>query len=358
LKRLSKKKDPKLLDSIRQFLEKYNKNFDYENILTILTALTNPDEVNRDHYSRIFVDMYPNHKGDYAEIINKMYETVCNCCTAPFNQGTSKYLEPERLESIFEVTYDPLIGVFLSRRGRGQLIFSTNYDPSIELWCQKRFLKCIDGTNHTNNPEINQVRDSTYHLKEVREILNEKNYEEIPLIRLHGSVWTYEFPSEKMVKFTVPKDCLFFSDLYTDIIEQKPLLIFPGQEERLRRAQWDPLYQFFKEQLKGDCLFIGYSFRHDVINEPILDNLENEQITKLGILTPNPQKNLVNLFQGKRIPKNTVIEMPTKFGEPNAIVELDSKWVRHMLGTRFTDRGGFLRRASNWKMGREEKYVK
>lgn len=361
IEKIIHKNNPKLLDGIRKFLDRYNKDFDYENILTILTALTNPDEVNRDHYSHLFVDMYPNHKGDYAEIINKMHETVCNCCTVPFNKATSKYLEPERLESIFEITYDPLIGVPLSRMRnvpRGQLIFSTNYDPSIELWCQKRFLKCIDGTDHTNNPQINQVRNSTYHLQEVGKVQSKKTSEEIPLIRLHGSVWTYELPSAKMVKFNVPKDLLLFSDLYKDIIVQKPVLIFPGQEERLRRAQWDPFYQFFKDQLTGDCLFIGYSFRHEVINEPILDNLENGRIKKLGVLTPNPRKNLANLFQGRRIPKNKIIEMPAKFGEPNAIVELGIKWIPHMLEIRYTRKDGFLRNASDWKKRREEQYVK
>lgn len=359
--KIIRKNNPRLLDSIRKFLDRYNKNFNYENILTVLTALTNPDEVNRDHYSHLFVDMYPHHKGDYAEIISKMYEAVCNCCTAPFSRAMSEYLEPERLESIFEITYDPLIGVPLQRMsdvGKGQLIFSTNYDPSIELWCQKRFLKCIDGTIQINNPEINQVRNSTDHLEEVREVQNRKNFEEIPLIRLHGSVWTYELPSAKMIKFNVSKDRLAFSDLYHDLIRQKPVLIFPGQEERLRRAQWDPLYQFFKERLTDDCLFIGYSFRHDVINEPILDNLENERIKKLGVLAPNPKKNFANLFQERRIPKDKIIEMPAKFGDSDAIAELGFKWIPHMLGLRYTQKGAFLRNASNWKKGREKRYVK
>jgi hypothetical protein len=304
--------------------------------------------------------MYPNHKGDYAEIINKMHETVCNCCTMPFNQATSKYLEPEKLESIFEITYDPLIGVPLLYRRNvagGQLIFSTNYDPSIELWCHKRFLNCIDGTNHTNNPEINQVSNSVSHLQEVRKIQNEENSENIFLIRLHGSVWTYELPSTKMIKMNVPNDRLLFSDLYKDVIEQKPVIIFPGQEERLRRAQWDPFYQFFKEQLRGDCLFIGYSFRHEVINEPILDNLKNGRIKKLGVLTPNPKKNLENLFQGRRIPKNQIIEMPAEFGKPNAIEELCLKWAPHMLKIRYRYESGLLDEAADWKKRREKEHI-
>lgn len=184
---------PLLINDIRKFLERNNKDFDYENIITILTALTSPDEVNIDHYSHSFAGTYPDHKRDYTDVIDKMYEIVCNCCIAPFDQRENKYLKPEKLESIFKITYDPLIGVPMSRAREGpQLIFSTNYDPSVELWCQKRFLKCIDGTSDTNNPEIKQVLNSERSLKEIREKARAKKQFEVPLIRLHGSVWSYE----------------------------------------------------------------------------------------------------------------------------------------------------------------------
>ena len=97
-----------------------------------------------------------------------MYEMVCSCCSAPFEQGREEYITPDRLESFFERTYDPLIGVPLSRE-RGQLIFSTNYDPSVELWCQKRFLPCIDGTKDINNPEVKQMLQRSYLKKQIQE---------------------------------------------------------------------------------------------------------------------------------------------------------------------------------------------
>lgn len=142
------------------------------------------------------------------------------------------------------------------------------------------------------------------------------------------------------------------------MFRQKPVLIFPGQEERLRRAQWDPFYQFFKEQLTDNCLFIGYSFRHDVINEPILDNLSNGKIKKLGILTPNPQKNLKNLFRGRQIPVDRIVEMPARFGEPDAVVELSNKWIPHMLGFKYRYPGGLLKEVSSWKETREKTYIR
>ncbi len=80
--RIIKQKNPSLLKDIRDFLRRNNKDDNYENMLIILTALTNPSEVSRDHYSLFFRDTYPDHIRDYTEIIDKMHDIVCNCCTA------------------------------------------------------------------------------------------------------------------------------------------------------------------------------------------------------------------------------------------------------------------------------------
>lgn len=346
-------KSPSLLSDIKKFLQTYSKDFDYENILTILTALTNPRQVNRDHYSLSFRETYPNHKGDYTKIINKMHEIICNCCTAPFDQETKKYLKPRKLESIFQNTYDLLMGVPLYGE-RDELVFSTNYDPSIELWCQKRFLNCVDGTKQTDNPELKQVLRNELALKAIRA---KAHANATYLIRLHGSVWTYEFPGTHTLKFNLPRGRLLFSDLYENTFRQKPIIIFPGQEERLRRDQWDPFYQFFKEQLKGHCLFIGYSFRHDVINAPILDNLKNGRISKLGVLAPKPQKNLNNLFRGEQIPEDQIIEMPAKFGKADAAWQINSKWWKSK-GTYSSSPAELKNAAARWRETREKEYIR
>ena len=277
---------------------------------------------------------------------------------SPFDQRRRKYLKPEKLESIFNNTYDLLIGYHLAR-SRREMVFSTNYDPSVELWCQKRFLNCLDGTQATNNPELRQIRRSEHTLKKIR-AKGWMEESEFPLIRLHGSVWTYELahrqaPSAKSMKFNMPRSRVFFSDLYEDTLKQKPAIIFPGQEERLRRAQWDPFYQLFKEQLTRYCLFIGYSFRHDVINLPIFDNLNNGRITKLGILAPNPQKNLDNLLRGRQIQKDQIVLIPARFGEADAMWQLNVKWFSH-LGPYPPHRETFLRSASKWKEAREKEH--
>jgi len=125
-------RNPNLLSDIDSF---YKENVgiepDFEMMLTQLTAYTYPSQVDPTHHSLIFANMYSKYKDNYSQLINEMYNEVCSTCTAPFIQGTDKYLEPDKLEEIFTTTYDALIGMPWSRLGlKNTLIFSTNYDPS------------------------------------------------------------------------------------------------------------------------------------------------------------------------------------------------------------------------------------
>jgi len=350
--KILEKSNQNLLKDIKNFLADLNRDYNFEIILTILIALTNPSDVSRVHFSHSFGNRYPKYRKDYNDVIEEVYSIICERCTSPFNSLKDNYLNPEDLESIFQITYDSLIG-YQKIHEKNELIFTTNYDPSIEIWCQKRFLKCVDGFIDTNNPEIKQPIVRKEFLEKIR-----LQKDLVNLIRLHGSVWTYEAGSGKTIKFTKPRDRLQFVDSYEHILKKTPILIFPGQESRLSRDEWYQLYQYFREQLQGNCLFVGYSFRHDVINQPIEDNLKNGQITNLGILAPNPDENIKNLFQDRPFPENKIVKMPAKFGELNALRELSQKWYRiTRLGP---DRGeqNVKHQALIWKNKIEDQYIK
>lgn len=346
------KNDQDLLKDIKNFLTGSNRAYNFENILTVLTVLTNPSEVARYHYSHSFVSSYPDYRKDYSDIIDEIFSIICERCTSPFNNINDKYLKPDELESIFQITYDSLIGYQQMYRDYEQ-IFTTNYDPSLEIWCQKRFLKCMDGFTESNNPEIKVSMENKQFLQSLKLQPNV-----IHLIRLHGSVWTYDAGSNKVIKFTKPRDRLQFVDSYEHILKKTPILIFPGQESRLRRGEWDQLYQYFRQQLQGNCLFIGYSFRHDVINEPIEDNLANGRITNLGILAPDPDENIANLFQGRPFPANKIIKMPAKFGELTAIRELSQKWFPITVQKPHRSGQNVKNQALTWKNKIEDQYLK
>ena len=147
------------------------------------------------------------------------------------------------------------------------------------------------------------------------------------LVRLHGSVWSYQRTGDDVfLKFTRPRDKLLFPDLYEKLKSRKPVLIFPGQEDNLRIGRWDLYYQFLKERLTGHCLFIGYSFGHQVINEQIRSNLETGTLNKIGIFAPDPMKLVKNLFRGHDIPRGKIVEIPGKFGTEEGLGQLNTRW--------------------------------
>jgi len=60
-----------LLKDITVFLEDSHRDYDFENLLTILTALNNQNDVDRNHFSHNFVSIYTKHQKDYTSIIDR-----------------------------------------------------------------------------------------------------------------------------------------------------------------------------------------------------------------------------------------------------------------------------------------------
>ena len=268
----------------------------YEEILGYLTAYANPSELRNDDYRLSFANRNPQFRDAkrMEDLIDDIHRIVCNYCNQPFIKGTNKYLKPDELEAKFRMTYDVIIGPYLMFE-KTPLIFSTNYDPSLEIWCLKRNIRCIDGTEKTSNIEVNEVLEETRYKDAIEKHSSDRNT--VGLVRLHGSVWGYEIRKDLRVKFTTPPDLRMFSDLYEKTLREKPYLIFPGQEDNVSRGQWDTLYQYFKESLSGNCLFVGFSFRHEVFNRPILDRLRNGRIHKLGIMSPHAEETVDNVLK-------------------------------------------------------------
>jgi hypothetical protein len=347
--------DEEFLKDIKNFLKINGKDYTFENVLTILQVLTNQLEVSRNHYTQLFPINYPNRKKDYTSLINKMYEILCNCCTGPFLKENDKHIDPEKLEKIFDLTYDILIGISLKKQLR-QIIFSTNYDPSVEIWCHRRFLNCFDGTRDVYNPDFKQQLKQGYLLNQIDKI-NMNDQETVPLVRLHGSILSFETQNNKAIKFVKSKDMLNYKDLYDDKLKLFPTLIFPGQEEKIRSGEWNQYHQLFREKLSEFSLFIGYSFRHDELNEPILRALDSNQIVKLGVLNRNPDENLKNLFRGRSIPDDKIIKMPAEFGTIKAIEEINNNWFPLIFGKKYEEIKDILQEIKEWKKERLELYL-
>ena len=80
-------------------------------------------------------------------------------------------------------------------------------------------------------------------------------------------------------------------------------------------------------------------------------------------MSPNPKQNLKSLFPENQIPEDQIMEMPARFGKDNALREL-LRWFsvssytseRRKLFSDL-DNTGLLKRASNWKDYREQRYI-
>jgi len=337
---------PDLLEKISTNLENRGREHHYENILKLLYVVTNSTLVPRNDWTQSFPKDY-GVKGDYSNIIDKMSDIIYDDLTSPLNRNSNKFLTHEKIEKIFNLTYDMLIGVPLLHNRTDQ-IFTTNYDPSLEFWCQKRNVPYLDGTYQQENPDFRIYKDNSTFLKDIsRAFFTESERDElrvvlVPIIRLHGSLLRYTSPSGDIFKFNRLKDELAYPDLYKDF-EQKPELVLPGMEHLAQRGHWDAFNRSYEDNLRGDCLFIGYSFNHDEINDRIKYNLDNKDITRLGVFAPEPEENLARLFENENIPDG-IVRIKGKFGSKKGMDEFIDKW----WSTTFSSRDIFYDAVTEW----------
>jgi hypothetical protein len=318
-----------LLSDITGFWKKHNQEKDpnYENILTFLMGLTNPRSIPRDSIVQVFINDFPAHQKSYEHIINEMYAKIIDYCTKPFTS-----LSPNQLEDIFQNTYDAFT-IF-----REQPIFTTNYDPSIEIWCQKRNVQIFDNTIPTENPEVRkrvQITEESLAKDKTQFAPFENLSQSLKIVRLHGSTWTCRTKQGQNIKLTRPKDKLLFTDWYADL-DPRPNMIFPGQESALATLDWDVLYQHFKRMLVGSCLVIGYSFQDELINRVFTDNLKTSKLKNIGILSPHPDEVIKNLFWNQEVPPGRIREMPVKFGTEEALEQI-FRWLRKEFGISYPE---------------------
>lgn len=353
IEELLNKKNHKFLEAFKEYHEKiYKEQPNFEHILTSLRASTYQHEIRREHYTHSFFALYSDYNVDYSAIIDNMYQIVYEYCCNPFELGNETALTIEELEHIFRQTYDMLFGV-MEQLSIHDIVFTTNYDPSLEIWCQKRNVRLIDGTVKTNNIEVNKYLGPELHLKELQ-----RGKGHLSIIRMHGSVWYGLTTNGHIVKFTRPKNMLQFKDLYTEILEGRPTLLFPGQENQIIQNQWYSYYERFRNELQGNCLFIGYSFSHSPISDTIRDAVKNRKINKFGILSPDPEKNLQNLFPNNDYPDNKIVLLQGHFGEQDGIDALGTWFSNIKEGIDFKSAHNMTLVSESWRKLVESQYIR
>ena len=208
----------------------------------------------------------------------------------------------------------------------------------------------MDCSSKEDNTYINLIQNNAEFVTNLNNKIGKTEFmpNYIPFIQLHGSLLRYETDSGSVIKFNRIRNALTYPDLYQNIINKRALIIFPGREHLVQEGRWDLLHRFYEDHLVGECLFIGYSFRHEEMNNQIKYNLNNGRITKLGVFTPNPDNNLGNLFENENIPDN-VIRIKGEFGTRKGMDEFIEKWwMRPRATSSYSSKEAFYVDVKNW----------
>jgi hypothetical protein len=86
-----------------------------------------------------------------------------------------------------------------------------------------------------------------------------------------------------------------------------------------------------------------------VINEQIISNLEANNLKKLFVFAPDPDKILKNLFRGRKIPKDKIVKIKGYFGTQDGLIQLNRTWFHDYLGNYFTSDNHPLIRTIEWQ---------
>jgi len=184
----------------------------------------------------------------------------------------------KKCEDIKSVDYLwPLEGMSKNQK---MIIFTLNYDATIEIFCENRGIRYTDGFE----PDWNFERFE-----------DESN--QINLFKLHGSLYWFRTKSNKTIK--VPMKGLQSPLLkYLTDEEVSELMIYPTLEKNKQFGVYSWLSQKFKDELNRSdvCVIMGYSFRDGDIKESIIESLSSNHNLWLIIASPCASKYKKEIF--------------------------------------------------------------
>lgn len=134
-------------------------------------------------------------------------------------------------------------------------VFTTNYDPIIEEYCEEESqIDLVDGFDRTTRAKGIWKPEEFDKYPSARRSLK--------LVKLHGSCNWYEIKGEILC---IPAEVKSLAGG----IEPKNSLIYPTQQKEVfARSPFRELFQLFQRLLLNEadgCIIIGYSFRDDII---------------------------------------------------------------------------------------------
>jgi SIR2-like protein len=210
--------------------------------------------------------------------------------------------------------YDPLLDRIFTRIDPAKqclVIFTTNYDPAIEVFCQAKFANynLCDGFAH--NPAD---RHYYWHRSVFDNFQLDPSKRNIVLFKIHGPVdWLYVKSTNKIRRGQAMYDAVD-SDAYSNV------LIYPATR---KIATNDPFYsgcEYYQRSCEAAkvCLAIGYSFRdYDALTRLRGASSMNDRL-ELALVSPDADKILADV----PIPDTKKLAFPYYFGKAEQANEL------------------------------------
>ncbi|MHA1878310.1 MAG: SIR2 family protein [Promethearchaeota archaeon] len=318
---LSKKGYSDIIKEIQSSLQEFDMTVDFESVYAILEGLSGPAySVKKAGPFVAFLMKNRNNlplKKDVSELLIEARKIIYEKCYL----SQDKVLEINQLyfplfELIHERDFYDIINTPNSKGNRrllGDIIVTTNYDMSLELYYAHNQIRYIDGFHPTANPLIKKFT------KETGFNPFGKGSGNMPiLIKLHGSIWQFEQKGELIKTIVDPK----LSS--TPIQIEKEMMIYPTKEKEILTYGYYPFFNLFKNIQWRRLLVIGYSFRDEPVNTAILENLKFDPTSKLILINPNPLRVINNL--SKDIPRDRVVLIPSKFGSKETLDLIEDRY--------------------------------
>ena len=195
--------------------------------------------------------------------------------------------EPVKVAPLFIPLFD---GIFsqLDAQKFPLVVFTTNYDPAIELFCQR----CSGGYELVDGFSQDQAAGAIYWKRENFESFAVHGQKKtIVLFKLHGSArWVKR--NEQIVKFPFP--------VYPEAGQDyENTLIYPATRKVAIDDPFLTAYDFLQRTLDGCacCIVIGYSFRdYDALTKLISASIFNPRL-RLLVVDPNAEVLCRNLSE-------------------------------------------------------------
>jgi hypothetical protein len=233
--------------------------------------------------------------------------------------------EPAKVASLFIPLFD---GIFsqLDAQKFPLVVFTTNYDPAVEVFCQY----CSDSYELEDGFSMDpKLGASRWNRENFQSFAIHGKKKTIVLFKLHGSArWVRK--GEDVVKLPFP--------IYAEAgLDYQNVLIYPATRKVAMADPFFTAYDYFQRTMDscGCCVVIGYSFRdYDALTKLVSASILNPRL-KLVVVDPYAKERCRDLLE--RAIRCT--PAPQRFGQDGEYLHLVAQHVADSLRSQPTIKG-------------------